>query len=139
MASNQKAPVAALDSSPRPERETACDAEWTSRSRFWLKESEQKERRRVREREQQPLILTGHGLSLRVDRGSLLVRDGCTHYPAERREWRLFNASLDIPPAFVVLDGSGIVTLDAIDWLSRHRVPLIRIRWDGQFASIVSR
>jgi len=28
--------------------------------------------------------------------------------------------------------------MNAIDWLARHRVPLIRIRWDGQFSSIVT-
>ena len=28
--------------------------------------------------------------------------------------------------------------MDAIDWLARHRVPLMRIRWDGQFSSIVT-
>jgi CRISPR-associated endonuclease Cas1 len=66
------------------------------------------------------------------------VLDGHTHYPAETREWRFFNGALDIPPAFLVIDGSGDITLDAIDWLARHRVPLIRIRWDGQFASIVT-
>jgi CRISPR-associated protein Cas1 len=84
------------------------------------------------------MILTGHGLSIRVDKGSLVVRDGHTHYPAERREWRFFNGGLDIPPAFMVIDGSGKFTLDAIDWLARHRVPLIRIRWDGRFSSIVT-
>ena len=47
-------------------------------------------------------------------------------------------AALDIPPTIVVIDGSGDITMDAIDWLSRHRVPLLRIRWDGQFASIVT-
>jgi CRISPR-associated protein Cas1 len=138
MASHQKVAVEALGSHREQEREAARHIDWASRSGFWLKESEQKQHRRARERERQPLILTGHGLSLRVDRGGLLVRDGCTHYPAERREWRFFNASLDIPPAFVVLDGSGNITMDAIDWLARHRVPLIRIRWDGRFASIVS-
>jgi CRISP-associated protein Cas1 len=66
------------------------------------------------------------------------VRDGNTHYPAEKREWRFFNGALDIPPAFLVLDGSGDITLNAIDWLARHHVPLIRIRWDGQFSSIVT-
>jgi CRISPR-associated protein Cas1 len=82
--------------------------------------------------------LTGHGLSLRVDKGSLLVRDGYTHYPAKSREWRFFNSALDIPPTIVVIDGSGEITMDAIDWLARHRVPLVRVRWDGQFTSIVT-
>jgi len=73
-----------------------------------------------------------------VDKGSLLVRDGYTHFPQKQREWRFFNGALDIPPAFAVTDGSGDITMDAIDWLARHRVPLIRIRWDGQFSSIVT-
>ena len=37
-----------------------------------------------------------------------------------------------------MIDGSGSITMDAIDWLARHRVPLIRLRWDGQFGSIVT-
>ena len=111
---------------------------WASRSSYWLKESESKGSRRRREREEQPLILTGHGLSLRVDKGCLLVRDGNTHYPADRREWRFFKSALDIPPAFIILDGSGEITLDAMDWLATQAVPLIRLRWDGQFASIMN-
>ena len=105
---------------------------------FWLAETANPTDRKLRERETTPLILTGHGLSLRVDKGHLFVRDGNTHYPAERREWRFFNGALDIPPAIVVLDGSGEITIDAIDWLATQRVPLIRIRWNGQFASIIT-
>src|SRR5271156_158640 len=113
-------------------------AAWRDRSTFWLAETANPTVRKLRDREATPLILTGHGLSLRVDRGHLLVRDGNTHYPAERREWRFFNGTLDISPAIVVLDGSGDITIDAIDWLATQRVPLIRIRWNGQFASIIT-
>lgn len=91
-----------------------------------------------REREKNPLVLTGHGLSIRVDKGCLLVRDGNTHYPAAKREWRFFNGALDIPPAIIAVDGSGEITMDAIDWLATQRVPLIRLRWDGRFASVVT-
>ena len=107
---------------------------YAERCVFWIAESAPKFSRRHREREANPLLLTGHGLSLRVDKGSLLVRDGYTHYPAKQREWRFFNGALNIPPNIVVIDGSGDITMDAIDWLARHRVPLIRIRWDGQFS-----
>lgn len=111
---------------------------YSDRCTFWISECEPKASRRLRERESNPLILTGHGLSLRVNRGSLLVQDGNTHYPAERREWRFFNGALDIPPAFIVIDGSGDITLEAIDWLATQRVPLIRLRWNGEFASIIT-
>lgn len=120
---------------------TAYDEESTAYSErcgFWMGECAPARPRRLRDREVTPLVLTGHGLSLRVDKGCLVVRDGNTHYPSTTREWRFFNGALDIPPAFVVLDGSGDITLDAIDWLSRHRVPLSRVRWDGQFSSIVT-
>jgi CRISP-associated protein Cas1 len=111
---------------------------WQDRCSFWLAQSASPSSRRFREREQQPLILTGHGLSLRVDKGCLLVRDGNTHYPGNQRQWRYFNASLDVPPAIIVIDGSGDITMDAIDWLATQRVPLIRLRWNGQFSSVVT-
>lgn len=84
------------------------------------------------------MFLTGHGLSIRVDKGCLIIRDGNTHYPAKDRAWRFFNGSLDIPPALVVIDGSGEITMDALDWLATQEVSLIRLRWDGQFISVVS-
>jgi len=59
----------------------------------------------------------------------LLIRDGNTQFPSERREWLFFNGALDILPALVVVDGSGEIKIDAIDWLATQRVPSIRLRW----------
>jgi CRISPR-associated protein Cas1 len=130
----KNSPMNALDDTSAVETSDT----YAKRCAFWIAESAPKFSRRVREREQRPLILTGHGLSLRVDKGSLLVRDGYTHFPQKQREWRFFSSALDIPPSIAVIDGSGDITMDAIDWLARHRVPLLRIRWDGQFSSIVT-
>jgi CRISP-associated protein Cas1 len=138
MADGQRNVVAAVGRSLRDLEETSAAAAWAARSHFWLTESDEKKPRRRRERETKPLALTGHGLSIRVDKGCLLIRDGNTHFPSERREWRFFNGALDIPPALVVVDGSGEITIDAIDWLAAQRVPLIRLRWDGRFASVVT-
>ena len=122
-------------------RDTAASTDspdWSQRCEYWISESAPKISRRRREREKNPLILTGHGLSIRVDKDCLLVRDGNTHYPSDRREWRFFNGELDIPPALIIIDGSGEITIDAIDWLATQDVPVIRLRWDGQFASVIS-
>jgi CRISPR-associated protein Cas1 len=113
-------------------------AMYRDRCAFWIAESEPKISRRIRDREASSLVLTGHGLSLRVEKGSLLVRDGNTHFPAKQRTWRFFPGALDVPPSVVVLDGSGDITLDAIDWLATQRIPLIRLRWNGGFASVVT-
>jgi CRISPR-associated protein Cas1 len=138
MASHQEEAAAALDISQGSEGNSACDAEWATRSRFWLKESEPKASRRIRDREATSLVLVGHGLSLRVEKRSLLVQDGHTHFPARRRAWRFFPGALDVPPAIVVLDGSGDITLDSIDWLATQRIPLIRLRWNGRFSSVLT-
>jgi CRISPR-associated protein Cas1 len=121
-----------------PESADTVSATYRDRCSFWIAESQPKSSRRLRDREQMSLVLTGHGLSLRVEKGSLLIRDGNTHYPAKRRQWRLFPGGLDVPPAILVLDGSGDITLDAIDWLATQRIPLIRLRWNGRFASVLS-
>ena len=116
----------------------AASAVFSDRCEFWRAESAPKDLRHVRDRQAHPLVLTGHGLSLHVNRGALDVRDGLTHFPAKRQAWRFFPGSLEVPPAVVILDGSGNITLDAIDWLATQRVPLIRLRWNGSFASVLT-
>ncbi|MDQ7076638.1 MAG: CRISPR-associated endonuclease Cas1 [Robiginitomaculum sp.] len=112
--------------------------DWAERSQFWLGVySDSLPRRKRREREPSPLALTGQGLSMRVDKGALVIRDGNTHYPAQVREWRFFKGALDLPPRIIVIDGSGNITLDAIDWIGEQSIPLIRLRWDGHVTSIM--
>jgi CRISPR-associated protein Cas1 len=111
---------------------------YRDRCEFWGTEFVPKTARRLRARESNPLVLAGHGLSLRIDRGCLLVRDGNTHYPAKHRQWRFFPGALDIPRIFVIIDGSGEITMDALDWLATQGVSLIRLRWDAQFVSVIT-
>ena len=73
-----------------------------------------------------------------MDRGALWIKDGLTHYPQERREHRFFPGGLENPPRIVLVDGNGQVTLDALDWLAEQDIPLIRLRWDGSFASVIT-
>src|SRR5690606_9811237 len=91
-----------------------------------------------RERRADPLILTGHGLSIRVDKGTLAIRDGNTHYPAERRIHRFFKGALDTPQRIVLVDGAGEITLDALDWMAAQGVALIRLTWDGETSAVMS-
>lgn len=37
----------------------------------------------------------------------------------------------------MLVDGSGEITLDALDWLAEQEIPLIRLRWDGRVISVV--
>jgi len=110
---------------------------WADRAQFWLGKYEQAQpARKKRKKEPSPLILTGHGLSIRLDKGTLLIREGNTHYPTDFRERRFFKGGLDLPPRIVLVDGSGDLTLDALDWLAEQNIPLIRLRWDGHLSSV---
>ena len=111
--------------------------EWAERCRYWREISRELiPRRRRREKQTRPLILAGHGISMRVDKGSLLVRDGNTHYPNPINEFRYFPGELDIPSRIILIDGSGNITLGALDWLSEQGVHLIRLKWNGEITNL---
>jgi CRISPR-associated protein Cas1 len=112
--------------------------EWFFRNEHWISElNNAATPRRRRERPKDPLILCGHGVSLRVDGGTLLIRNGLTHYPQEREKFRFFKGDPAIPPRIIMLDGSGCVSFDVLDWLSEQRVPLVRINWQGEVVSVI--
>ena len=109
-------------------------SDWADRCRFWAAKADATPTRKRRERRTEPLVLTGHGLSVRVDKGCLIVKGGNTHYPAEVRELRFFRGNLDMPPRIIAVDGSGTLTLDALDWMAEQGVAFVRINYDGSHA-----
>ncbi|WP_373088739.1 CRISPR-associated endonuclease Cas1 [Sneathiella sp.] len=113
--------------------------EWADRCIYWnyLIEANKPKRMR-RERQSHPLIITGHGLSITVDKKRLIIKDGNTHYPSKPKVWEFFKGDLELPPRIVVIDGSGNITLDALDWLADQDVPLIRIKFDGTGTTVMS-
>ena len=113
---------------------------WAERCQFWQAAYDASiPKRKRRARQTAPLILTGRGLSIRVHRGTLLIKDGLTHFPQNKREYRFFPGGLENPPRIVLVDGSGEITLDALDWLAEQDIPLIRLKWDGSFISIATK
>jgi len=113
--------------------------EWADRCIYWnnLIEADKPKRLR-RERQSHPLIITGEGLSITVDKKRLVIKSGNTHYPSKPSVWEFFKGELDLPPRIVVVDGSGNITLDALDWLADQGVPLIRIKFDGTGTTVMS-
>ncbi|WP_018149234.1 CRISPR-associated endonuclease Cas1 [Henriciella marina] len=113
--------------------------EWSARSNYWLARSEtcQSPRKR-RERQKRPLILVGYGLSIKVEKGRLIIQDGTTHFPSKPVQHVFFKGSLDLPPRIVIIDGAGSITLDAVDWLTEQGIALIRIKYDGSNTSVMS-
>jgi CRISPR-associated endonuclease Cas1 len=86
----------------------------------------------------EPLVLAGHGASLQIDGGSLLIRNGLTHYPQERETFRYFKGDLSLPSRIILLDCTGTLSFDALGWLSEQNVPLVRIDWRGNVQTVAS-
>lgn len=109
------------------------DLDWAERSAYWEQQARwaprrPKERRKVRS----PLILGGHGVRLRIDRGTLHVTNGFTHYPQQREEWHFFPGHPDLPSRIVVVDADGSITFDVLAWLSKQRITLIQVNWRAE-------
>jgi CRISPR-associated endonuclease Cas1 len=111
--------------------------DWAERNENWQHfATSARPARKLRQREPSPLILCGHGVSLRVEGGALAVRDGFTHYPQEQRTHRLFPGDLALPPRIILLDGSGTLSFDVLSWLGEQGIPLARVKWTGEVAAV---
>jgi hypothetical protein len=109
------------------------DVEWAERSAYWQQQALWRPRHPHQKRKHRnPLILGGHGVRLRIDRGSLFVQNGFTHYPQRREEWRFFPGHPDLPSRIVVVDADGSITFDVLAWLSTQGIPLVQINWRGE-------
>jgi CRISPR-associated protein Cas1 len=113
--------------------------EWPIRCAYWQFEyQKQIPKRKRRETRKTGLVLTGNGLSLNVDKGRLLIKDGFTHYPQKAARFEFFKGALDIPPRIVIVDGNGSISIDAISWLSEQKVDLVRVAYNGHIQTIMS-
>ncbi len=108
------------------------NSEWADRSEFWLSESVRAQpKRKLRERNSCPLILTGHGTSMRIEGGALSIKQGFTHFPQKAEQIRFFRGDLKLPRLIMLLDGSGSISFDVLSWLGEQGVALARIQWGG--------
>jgi CRISPR-associated protein Cas1 len=141
IASAARPALCCAEPTPFPEPElTEDDTAWAKRCELWASRSQKiSGRRAMRERPRQPLILSGHGVTLRVENGTLNIRNGYTHYPQQQEIYRFFKGELSIPERIVILDGSGTISFDVLSWLSEQYVSLIRIDWRGEVVCVASR
>ncbi len=115
------------------------DHEWLDRSQHWGSRGPARKDKRVRRQpSRDPLILAGHGVSLRVEAGTLVIRNGFTHYPQKQETYRYFKGDADLPPRIIMLDGSGSITFDVLTWLNQQKVPLVKVDWTGEVVTVAS-
>jgi len=114
------------------------ETDWAERSEFWRTYSPPQKRtgpkRKYHYRE--PLILCGHGIRIRVDHNTLLIRSGLTHYPQKAEEFRFFPGDAKLPDRIVVLDGSGGISFDALNWMAEQKIEFVRLDWQGKVANV---
>jgi CRISPR-associated endonuclease Cas1 len=116
------------------------DRQWAARSALWASRVGRcAASRSKRERPRAPLVLSGHGVSLRIENGALTIRDGFTHYPQKQETYRFFKGELAIPERIIILDGSGSISFDVLSWLAEQDVSLIRVDWRGEVICVASR
>ena len=93
--------------------------------------------RHCRANQRQPLILSGHGMRLRINNGALEIQNGFTHYPQTREAWRFFPGDQERPARIILLDGSGALTLDVLAWLAAQGIPLIQLDYRGNVVAAI--
>jgi CRISPR-associated protein Cas1 len=67
------------------------------------------------------LVLSGHGVKLNVNRGTLIVQDGMTHSTHEPQTHTLYRGMHGIE-RIVIVSPTGSVTFDALRWCEQQKV-----------------
>ena len=81
------------------------------------------------------LVLAGYGLSIRVERGQLEIRDGIGR---DRRAGRIHRATGRLR-RLVVLGHTGAITLEAIRWLADVGAGYLQVDQDGRVLAAFGR
>ena len=113
------------------------DVSWSARGAYWEGALAPAKVTSPWRRDRTPLVLAGHGAQLRVDAGTLLVRNGLTHHPQVREEFRFFPGDPALPSRLVLVDTDGYITMGAIEWLALQDVPVLMLSWDGAARSLL--
>jgi len=115
---------------------------WAERAKYW--ESQFPDQKPISKmygrgavRERRPLVLTGHGVRLKVERGALFIQNGFTYYPQKRQEFRLFPGDWRLPSQIILIESSGSISLQVIKWLNQQSVPLVILNWQGEIVSVI--
>src|SRR5215469_1255268 len=121
---------------PRVEVECLDDIEWLDRSEYWRNYKPLTRGAPKKFKYREPLILCGHGVNITIDHNTLLVRNGFTHYPQEREQFRFFPGDADLPDRIIILDGSGAISLDALSWMAEQKIDFLQLNWRGQINNV---
>ena len=115
------------------------DFAWAERSDYWRTHKPTVRGRPKKFKYREPLILCGHAAHIRVDHGSLIIRNGFTHYPQKQEVIRLFPGDPNLPDRIVMIDGSGGISFDALNWMSEQQIEFVRLDWRGEVTNIAGR
>ena len=120
-----------------PQDSDEDDTTWSARGTYWERALTPPKVTSPWRRDRTPLVLAGHGAQLRVDAGTLLVRNGLTHHPQAREVYRFFPGDSGLPSRIVLVDTDGYITMSAIEWLALQDVPVLLLGWDGAARSLL--
>lgn len=119
-----------------PEEMLSDDTDWADRSEYWTNYRTSTRGASKKFKYREPLILCGYGVNVRVDHNTLLVRNGFTHYPQKAEQFRYFPGDANLPDRIVILDASGGISFDALNWMSEQQIELVQLDWRGQVTNI---
>jgi CRISPR-associated protein Cas1 len=108
------------------------DRDWFERSEYWSNYRPITRGRRKKFKYREPLILCGHGVRIRIDHNTLLIRSGFTHYPQKSEEIRFFPGDGNLPDRIIILDGDGGITFDALNWMAQQKIIFAQLNYRGR-------
>lgn len=115
-------------------QDDADDTAWAARGAYW----EDRVAKADKLRPGRVLILSGHGVALRLERGGLVVRSGFTYYPQRSVVERIFPTDRRKPSRIVILDSDGSLSFDVLQWCERQGISVVWLNWQGEVSVLTA-
>jgi CRISPR-associated protein Cas1 len=77
------------------------------------------------------LLLNGHGITMRVDRAKLHVKEGSYSVEEEPKKYVFSPKKIDVDH-IVIYGQDGNMSIDSIRWLIKHNIQISILNWDGK-------
>jgi CRISPR/Cas system-associated endonuclease Cas1 len=101
---------------------------WNERGQFWSTQYDESTAKAPR-KATSPVVVAGNGISLRVRNGALEITHGRSCASKEPAKQIIHPGKFRRPTAVILVHCSEFLTIEAIEWLAEHDIPLITMDW----------
>jgi CRISPR-associated endonuclease Cas1 len=110
---------------------------WNERGQFWAAQYD-KTAPKASRKASSPVVVSGNGVALRVRNGALEITHGRSCASQEPIKQIIHSGKFRRPNAIILVHCSGFLTIEAMEWIAQHDIPLMTMDWGMKRTAVLT-